>query len=119
MVIEKRQRPIRRERRQPQRHSRELHRRRIQIDAVQASFRDLAAQRRAIGSADIGGRPTAIANQRLLAASARNTHAATRNAPLPIAGSTTRSSRISSAVRPSTSGVSVRRTRNSVSACGV
>ena len=45
MVIEKRQRPIRGQRRQPQRHPRELHRRRIEIDAVEASLGDLAPQR--------------------------------------------------------------------------
>ena len=49
----------------------------------------------------------------------RYRHAATRNAPLPIAGSRSRSWRMSCGDLPSTSGCNARRTRKSVIARGV
>ena len=65
-MIEKRQRLVRSERRQPQRQAGHLHGRRIEIDAEQASLCDLATKRHAIGARDIGVMPAAVANQRRL-----------------------------------------------------
>ncbi len=63
-MIEKAQRPIRRERREPQRQSRELHRHRIQIDPVETPFGDRATDRRALRLADVGGMTAARADER-------------------------------------------------------
>ena len=120
VMIEKRQRPIRCQRRQPQRHARELHRGRIEIDAVQASFGDLAPQRGAIGSADIGRRPLAIANQRLLAA-VRKKHAR-RDEKRAAAHRRIDDAQLRGSRRrfgPRRAAPAFVWTRNSVSACGV
>ena len=53
VVIEKRQRLVGRQRREPQRQARQLHRRRIQVDAEEASLRDEPPEQRAIHFVDI------------------------------------------------------------------
>ena len=119
-MIEKRQRPVRGERRQPQRQPRELHRRRIEIDAVQTALGDLPAERGAIRRRDVAGGHIALVDQRLLAASgeiAARRHQKRAAAHRWIEHAQARES--GRRVRPSTSGASVRRTRNSVIDRGV
>ena len=53
MVIEKRQRPVGRERRQPQRQPRELDGHRVQVDAVQAPLGNRPPRRHALALAEI------------------------------------------------------------------
>src|SRR5437016_3749506 len=62
-MIEKRQRLVRSERRQPQRQAGHLHGRRIEIDAEQASLCDLATKRYSISARDISPMPAAITDQ--------------------------------------------------------
>ena len=57
-MIEKRQRTIAGERREPQRQPRQLHRGGIEIDAVQTALGDIAAEGRAIAGVDVGRRAT-------------------------------------------------------------
>ena len=120
MVIEKGQRPIGGERRQPQRQPRELHRRRVEIDTVQAALaRPGGAATRDPAARHLGAGHWPVANQRC---SQRVREKPARGDEKRAAAHRridTRSARISSAVRPSTSGASVRRTRNSVIERGV
>jgi len=53
MVIEERQRPVGRERRQPQRQPRELDGHRVHVDAVQAALGDHPPRRHALAHAEI------------------------------------------------------------------
>ena len=116
VMIEKRQRPICGQRRQPHRKLRQLHRHRVAVDAEQASACDQATCRGAIGVRQVAVRGVAALDFSARSHSAaRKRPTETRNAPLPIAGSSTRSDRISSGDRPSTSGASVSRTSASAS----
>jgi len=67
-VIQERERPIRRQRRQPQREPRELHRGGIAIDAVETSLRNRPRQVGAVRFDDVARRPFALRHQRLLGA---------------------------------------------------
>ena len=64
VVIEKRQRLAGRKRREPEREARELHRRRIQVDAEETSLRDDPPEHRAVRFVDIRLAGRAVANQR-------------------------------------------------------
>ena len=89
-VVEEPERLVGGERRQPQRHARELHRRRVEVDAVQAALRDEAPEgSRDRSSVTSASRAASLADAaRARRRRPRKRHAATRNAPLPIAGST-------------------------------
>ena len=98
-MVEKTQRPIGGERREPQRQARELDSHRIQIDAVETSLGDGPADGDACRFVEIAGRAGPSRTSARSYACARKRQAATRNAPLPIAGSTMRSWRIWSGAR--------------------
>src|SRR2546422_729319 len=83
---------------------------------LRARLYRVAKHGREIGRLEQPGVPLPTAAS---AASAICAHAATRKAPLPIAGSRTRSRRISSAVLPASSGRNVSRTTYAVSVRGV
>jgi hypothetical protein len=109
MVIEKTQRPVLGECGQPQRQPRQLNRHRIEIDAVEASFGDRAADAGALRGPRSPGRQAPLLRSAVSYASPRYAHAPTRNAPLPIAGSTIRRLRMRSGEASRTSGPRVSR----------
>src|SRR5580765_8365207 len=65
-VIEKAERTISGQRREPEREARKLDSHRIEIDAVEAAFRNGPANRDALGFADVVGMATARADDRQL-----------------------------------------------------
>ena len=65
-VIEKAERTIGRERGQPQRETRELDGHRVEVDAVQAAFRDRSPDADALGVADVGCVTVSTAYERSL-----------------------------------------------------
>ena len=70
-MVEKRQRPIGGERRQPERQPRQLHRHRVQIDAVEAPLGDRAPNRRSLVLADVARMAAAASNSAVSYACAR------------------------------------------------
>jgi hypothetical protein len=65
-VIEKAERAIRCQRREPQRQTCELHRHRVEIDAVETAFGDRSPDARAVGVTDVGRVAGAGTDQRRL-----------------------------------------------------
>ena len=120
MMIEEGERPIGRQRAQPERQAGELHRRRVQIHAVEASLGDGAAERGAIRRRDVrrgSPRPPRSARLRMPPPGSGTPRRGTRRCPSPDPRRAARGS--AQATRPRTSGASVRRTRYSVIDRGV
>ena len=119
-MIEKRQRPIGRERGQPERQPRQLHGHRIEIDAVETAFGDRPADGGALVLADVARMAAARTGRAPLRTPARGTgtrRRETRRCPSPDRRCAARGSASGGASR--TSGPSVRRTssRRSAAAC--
>ena len=111
MVIEERQRPVGRERGEPERQTGELHGHRVDVDAEQASLGESAPRGHSFGLAEISRPASAASNERRLVRVCEIATGSHEKRTASDCRSTTRSRRICSGVASRTSGANVRRTR--------